>query len=184
MGIIDWIILGLLLIFTFIGWRRGLVASLVQLAGFVLTFFLVGHYYPLVQRSLLLRYHLSHVLSTIISVLLIIVLIVVVLRLVIYVLTRILKALKLSSLNKGMGALMGFGNGLLVVIILMVMLDFMPRVSAPLKNGEKHRVYAGVNVLKEDLFSKLKLSQRMKLIKMPRLPFHKDTPPTPKDKND
>ncbi|MDD4310231.1 MAG: CvpA family protein [Candidatus Cloacimonetes bacterium] len=184
MGTIDWIILGFLLVFIFLGWRRGLIASLVQLAGFVLTFFLVGHYYPLVQRSLLLRYHLSRALSTVISVLLIIVLIVVVMRLVIYVLNRLLKALKLSSLNKGLGATMGLANGLLMVIILMVMLDFMPKISAPLKNGEKHRVYAGVNVLKEEMFAKLKLSQRMKLIKMPRLPFRKETPPEMNNIND
>ncbi len=41
----------------------------------------------------------------------------------------------------------------------------------PLKNGEKHRVYAGVNLVKEEIFTKLNLTERMKLIKMPKLPF-------------
>ena len=182
MGIIDWLILGLLLVFTYLGWRRGLAAAVVQLCGYILTFFLEGHYYPLVQRSLILKYHLARPLATIISVLLIIVLIAVVVKVVVYVLNRVLSALRLSSINKGIGAFMGLLNGLLIVIILMVMLDFIPRVSAPLENSQRHRVYAGISVLKEELFSKLKLTQRMKLIKMPRSSSHRETPPEYKDK--
>jgi len=49
-----------------------------------------------------------------------------------------------------------------------LMLDFVPSLSTPLKNGDKHRVYAGINVLKEELFDKFKLTERMKFIKMPR----------------
>jgi len=168
MGVIDWIILALLLVFTFLGWRRGFVAAIVQLCGYILTFFLVGHYYPLLQRSLLIRYHMARWMATVLSVLLIIVLIVVVVRIVIYVLNRLLDAMNLSALNKGIGTVLGFANGLLVVIILMVMLDFVPSLSTPLKNGDKHRVYAGINVLKEELFDKFKLTERMKFIKMPR----------------
>jgi hypothetical protein len=59
---------------------------------------------------------------------------------------------------------------------------FYPRVSAPLENSQRHRVYAGISVLKEELFSKLKLTQRMKLIKMPRSSSHRETPPEYKDK--
>lgn len=181
MGMIDWIILAFILIFTFLGWRRGIVASVVQFCGFILTFFLVGHYYPLVQRSLILKYHLSRSLATVIAVLLIMVLITVVIRIVIYILNRMVKVLKISGMNKSLGAVLGFANGLLVIIILMVMLDFIPKLSTPLKNSEKHRVYAGVNVLKEDLFTKLKLNERMKFIKMPRLPMRNENPPDYKD---
>ncbi len=166
MGLIDWIILGLLLVFIYLGWRRGFAAAVVQLCGYILSFFLVGHYYPLVQRSLILRYHLAHWLATVLSVVLILVLIVVVIRIVVYILNRALSALRLSSLNKGMGAIMGLANGLLIVIILMVVLDFIPKVSKPLENSQKHRVYAGISVLKEDLFAKLKLTQRMQLLKL------------------
>jgi uncharacterized membrane protein required for colicin V production len=82
-----------------------------------------------------------------------------------------LRALKLSNLNRFLGAVLGVINGLLVVIILMVILDFMPKLSTPLKDGEKHRVYAGVNLVKEEIFTKLNLTERMKLLKMPKLPF-------------
>ncbi len=166
MGAIDWIILGMLTVFIYLGWRRGLVAAIVQLCGYILSFFLVGHYYPLVQRNLILRYHLAQWLARVLSVLLILVLIVVVVRIVVYILNRVLKAMKLSTLNKAGGATLGLFNGLLIVIICMVMLDFIPKVSTPLENSQKHRVYAGISVLKEDLFSKLKLTQRVKLLKL------------------
>jgi membrane protein required for colicin V production len=171
MGFIDWIILAVLILFTFFGWRKGLLASLVQLGGYILTFFLVGHYYPLVQRNLMQKFHFAKWLATVVSVVLIIVLIVVIVRLVIYILERFLRALKLSAVNHTLGAVLGIINGLLVVIILTVVLDFMPKLSTPLKNGEKHRVYAGVDLVKEEIFTKLKLTERTKLIKMPKLPF-------------
>ncbi len=166
MGILDWIILALLMVFIYLGWRRGLVAAIVQFCGYILSFFLVGHYYPLVQRNLILHYHLARWLATVISVLLILVLIVVVVRIVVYILNRVLKAMKLSTLNKAGGATLGLINGLLIVIIFMVMLDFVPKVSTPLENSQNHRVYAGINILKEELFSKLKLTQRVKLLKL------------------
>jgi len=166
MGILDWLILALLMVFIYLGWRRGFVAAIVQFCGYILSFFLVGHYYPLVQRNLILRYHLAHWLATVFSVLLILVLIVVVVRIVVYILNRVLKAMKLSTLNKAGGATLGLINGLLIVIIFMVMLDFVPKVSTPLENSQKHRVYAGISVLKEELFSKLKLTQRVKLLKL------------------
>jgi len=171
MGIIDWIILAVLLLFTFFGWRKGLLASIIQLGGYILTFFLVGHYYPLVQRSLILKFHFAKWLATAVSVVLIIVLIVVIVRIVIFLLEKFLRALKLSPVNRTLGAVLGIINGLLVVIILTVVLDFMPKLSTPLKDGEKHRVYASVNLVKEEIFTKLKLTERMKLIKMPKLPF-------------
>lgn len=177
MGFIDWIILGFILVYIYLGWRKGLMAAIVQFCGFVLTFFLVGHYYPLVQRSLILKFHLSRGLSTVVSVMLIIVLVMVVLRIVIYILTQLLKALSLTTLNRSLGAVGGFANGLLIVIILMVMLDFIPSISRPLKDGDKHRVYAGVNVLKEDLFTKFKLTERMKFIRM-------SNPPTSAEKKE
>ncbi|MDD2228882.1 MAG: CvpA family protein [Candidatus Cloacimonetes bacterium] len=169
MGILDWIILGFLLLFAILGWRKGVAAALIQLCAYVATFFLAGHYFPLVQRSLLIKYHLARGIATVISIVLILVLVAVVVKLTIYACNRLIFAVKLSNINKAIGAALGFGNGLLVIIIFMVMLDFVPSISTPLKNGETHRVYAGIDVLKEDLFSKLKLTERMKLIKLPKI---------------
>lgn len=176
MGIIDWIILAFLLFFTFNGYRRGLVGAIIQLAGFVLAFFLIGHYYPLLASQLMLKYSLSKGLATVISVILILILLVVITRFVIWAIDRFIKALKLSGMNRFLGAALGLVNGLICVIIITVVLDYLPKVSTPLKDGEKHRVYAGIEVLKEDLFDKLQLENRVKYIKMPKIPFTKDKP--------
>jgi membrane protein required for colicin V production len=176
MGIIDWIILAFLLFFTFNGYRRGLAGAIIQLAGFVLAFFLIGHYYPLLANQLMLKYAMSKGLATVIAVILILILLVVITRFVIWAIDRFIKALKLSGMNRFLGAVLGLVNGLICVIIITVALDYLPKVSTPMKDGEKHRVYAGIEVWKEDLFDKLQLENRMKYIKMPKIPFTKDKP--------
>lgn len=167
MGVIDWIILAVLLFFTVVGIRRGLVGAVVQFAGAVLAFFLVGHYYPLLANQLMLKYGLGKTISTIIAVVLILILIVVIVRFVLWILERFIKALNLSWLNRTVGGILGLVNGLILVIIFTVLMDYMPKLSEPLKDGEKHRVYVGVEQIKEELFAKLNLKNRIKYIKMP-----------------
>ncbi|HCX59044.1 MAG: CvpA family protein [Candidatus Cloacimonadales bacterium] len=167
MGVIDWIILALMLVCTFLGFRRGLIGAVVQFAGVILAFFLVGHYYPLLANQLMLKYGHGKTLSTIIAVVLILVLIIVIVRFVLWICDRFIRALNLSWLNRSLGAILGFLNGLILVIIFSVVMDYMPGLSAPLQNAEKHRVYVGVQQLKEDLFAGLNLENRIKYIKMP-----------------
>jgi uncharacterized membrane protein required for colicin V production len=124
----------------------------------------------------MLKYAMSKGLATVIAVILILILLVVITRFVIWAIDRFIKALKLSGMNRFLGAVLGLVNGLICVIIITVALDYLPKVSTPLKDGEKHRVYAGIEVLKEDLFDKLQLENRMKYIKMPKIPFTKDKP--------
>jgi len=166
MGAIDWVILTLLAVAVFLGWRRGLAAAVINLMGVIAGFFLVGHFYPLVARSLMIKYKLSSSLSTLLAVLLISVLLAVVVRLVIAALNRVLKALKLSSLNRFAGMLLGFANGLLILICVMIVLDYFPRVSTPLKDSSRHRVYAGVNLLKDELLKGLNLKQHLKHLEL------------------
>lgn len=170
MGIIDWIILLILLIFIGIGCRRGLIGAIIQFVGFILGFFLIGHYYPLLANRMMGKYAMGKTLATFIAVVLILILIVVISRFVVWAIDRFIKALKLSGMNRFLGAILGLINGLICVIILTVMLDYLPKVSQPLKDGNKHRVYAGIEVLKDDLFDTLKLENRMKYIRMPKLP--------------
>lgn len=169
MGIIDWILLGCLALFIWFGWRKGFTAAIVQLGGHILTFILVVHYFPLVQFNLISKFNMGRNWALFWAIILIVVLITVVIRIVIYVLQRILKVLKLTAMNKAAGAGLGFLNGLIVIIIFMVLLDLIPKLSNPLKDSTNHRVYAGANFLKEELFSKLDINQRLKQIKLPTL---------------
>ncbi len=167
MGVIDWSILIVLLVFTYFGLRRGLIGAVVQFAGAVLTFILIGHYYPLLANQLMLKYDLSRTLAVIISVIMILILVVVLIRFVIWILDRFIKALNLTWLNRLLGAILGLLNGLILVIIFTLVMDYMPRLSEPLKNPEKHRVYVGIDTMKDDLVTHLKLNNYLRYIKLP-----------------
>ncbi|MCB5233737.1 MAG: CvpA family protein [Candidatus Cloacimonetes bacterium] len=168
MGLIDWIILINLAIWILLGVRRGLVGAIVQLGGGILTFFLIGHYYPLLASQLMLKYNQSKVLAAIISVILIAVLFVVVIRFVTWILNRFVEAIGLTWINRLVGGVLGFINGILIIMILMSALDYFPKLSDPLKDGANHRVYAGIDIFKEDVFNTLKLDSHLKYIKMPQ----------------
>lgn len=166
MGIIDWIILLFLLCFIVQGWRRGLAGMIIRGGGIVASFFLIGHFFPLVKTSLLANYKMGVVLATIIALLLIIVLMVVLIRLVMYFLQLLLKSARLTTANKFLGMGLGFLNGLLVVIVFTMMMDYIPSLSTPLKVGSKHRVYAAVDTLKTDLVNTIKLKQYDRYLKI------------------
>lgn len=159
MGIIDWIILIILLLFAVQGLRKGLVAGLIKIGGMIAFFFLIGHFYPLVRNSLLASYHLNRTVATAIAWILILVLLVVVVRLVIWLLDKLLKSVMHSPINKFFGLLLGFLNGLLLIIVFTILVDYVPVLAKPLKNPANHRVYAAVDMLKVDLVSTLKMKQ-------------------------
>ena len=166
MGVIDWIIIVFMLAFIINGFRRGLACAVIQLAGFVLAFFLVGHYYPLLANQLMLKYGIFKTWAAVFSIGIILVLIVVIVRLVTWFTNRVINVLSLSMLNRIFGAVLGIGNGLVCVIVFSVMLDYLPKISTPLKDSKKHKVYAAVVVLKEEAFERFKLVDRIKYIKM------------------
>lgn len=176
MGVIDWTIIALLLVLTYCGLRRGLAGAIVQFAGAVLTFILIGHYYPLLASQLVLKYGLSKTLSIIISVVLILVLVVVVTRFVIWILDRFIKALSLGWVNRLLGAILGLLNGLILVIIFTLVMDYMPKISKSLKNPEKHRVYVGMDTLKDDAVTHFKLKNYFNYIKLPEFMQSQDKP--------
>ena len=41
----------------------------------------------------------------------------------------------------------------------MVLLDYAPKLSEPLKDHANHRVYAAMDVFKEDIFDNLKMNE-------------------------
>lgn len=159
MGFIDWLILIILLVSAFWGYRKGIAAMLVRLAGSVALFLLIGQIFPLVRNALVENFKVGLVLSSILAAILIVVAAAIILRLLEKAFTKALKAIRLSTLNRFLGLLMGLFNGLLGVIILMVLLDYMPKLSEPLKDHANHRVYAALDVFKEDIFDNLKMKE-------------------------
>ncbi len=160
MGFIDWLIVILLALAAFQGFRKGLVATLVRIGGAIAVFLLIGQVFPLVKNGLIVNLKLGLVPANLLAVLLIIVVVAVILGLINHVFKKLLKASHLSGLNKFLGLIFGFLNGLVVIIVLMVLLDLAPKLATPLKDGAKHPVYAAVDTFKEDVFTSLKFEER------------------------
>ncbi len=160
MGFIDWLIVIILALGAFNGFRKGLVATLVRIGAASVVFLLIGQIFPLVKNGLIVNLKLGLVPATILAAILIFVALAVIIRLIQRLLINVLKGTHLSGLNKFLGLVFGFVNGLVVIIIMMVLLDCAPRISQPLKDGAKHRVYAAVDTLKEDIFATLKFDER------------------------
>lgn len=164
MGIIDWSILVLLLFFFVWGLRRGFAAMLVQLLGYIALFLLVGQYFPLVKQSLIDKFSFPSALASVVSFVLIAILIGITARLVIYILTRTLKLVHLSTINRVFGGIFGLLTALLIMMVIAVVLDYLPKISTPLKDKNLHVVYATIDELKDETFQTLKLQQHIKML--------------------
>lgn len=166
MGFIDWLILAVLILSAFNGFRKGLVATLVRIGGAIGVFLLWGQLFPLVKNALILNLKLGLMPATILAIILIVVVTAVLLALIERLFHSVLKGTHLSGLNKFLGLIFGLLNGLVTVIILMVLLDYAPKLSTPLKDGAKHPVYSAVDVFKEDVFTMLKFDERDRFLQL------------------
>jgi uncharacterized membrane protein required for colicin V production len=161
MGFIDLLLVAIIGFSMAWGWRKGLAAMIVRLVAIVASFFLVGHLFPLARASLVNNFGFSRGLATFVTVVLILVLIAVLVRIAIEILNRALKAVKLSGVNKFFGMLVGLVNALFFILIVMVVLDYFPKVSNSFKDPRRHKVYYALNNLKRDIASNPELRERM-----------------------
>lgn len=164
MGIIDWVILVFLLFFLGYGFKRGFAAMLIQILGYIALFLLVGQYFPLVRNALVQSFSFNSFIASLVSFILISFLIYVLSRLVILLLSRTLKMLKLSFMNRLVGGIFGLINALLIVMIVTVVLDYIPKVSKPLKDKNRHVIYATVDQVKLEFLNTFSLKQHIKLM--------------------
>ncbi len=164
MGIIDWVILVFLLFFLGYGFKRGFATMLIQILGYIALFLLIGQYFPLVRNSLVQRFSFNSFMASLVSFILISFLIYVLSRIVIYLLSRTLRMLKLSFLNRLTGGIFGLVNAMLILMIVTVVLDYIPKISTPLKDKNRHVVYATVDQVKLEFLNTFNLKQHIKLM--------------------
>jgi membrane protein required for colicin V production len=160
MGIFDWLLLLFLVFVIWRGWRKGFIGMLLHLAGVILVFFLVAHYFPMVKQGLMLKLHLGNVLSTILAVILIVAMIALIVQIIRMLLEKAVKLMHISFLNSSMGALLGFLTGLLFIVVLSLLIELVPSFNRALANTERHRVYAAVRVVRSELFTAFKISYK------------------------
>jgi membrane protein required for colicin V production len=125
-NIID-VILGIFLfIFFIIHLRKGLVASVLHLAGLILTVLLVHHIGYDVKEMVIAKFQFSNTLATILAYILIILAVMLVTKIVIYIIHKVVSFLNLSAINKILGGIFGLANGILVISILLIVIDISP----------------------------------------------------------
>lgn len=166
MGVIDWIILAVILFTMIMGWLKGFTTSLIYLGAWVFNFYFLGQLYPLLANTIRTKYNLPPLISNIVAIFFVVILIVVLAKIVITLLDVLIKALKLSTINRFFGLLLGLLNGALIIIVMMVLIDHVPRLANSLNDPQKHKVYARVHSYKDGIFDRLKLTQHEKYLQL------------------
>lgn len=161
MGILDWLILLFLAFVLWRGWRKGIIGMLLHLAGVILVFFLIAHYFPLVKYGLMLKLHLGNALSTILAVVLIVAMIALIVQIIRILLEKTVKLMHMSFFNSALGALFGFLAGLLLVVVLSILIELVPSFKQKLENADRHRVYAAVKVIRAELYSTFNIDKKI-----------------------
>jgi len=126
MSKIDIVFAVLMLVFFFLGFRKGIAASLISLAGLLLSIVLIARFAPLVKVGLMEKLSLNHAFSTILAYLLIFLTIMVLVKIVIIIMDKVIKTLKLSWLNKSLGGFFGIINYIVFLMILFYILQIIP----------------------------------------------------------
>ncbi len=126
MQILDLILILILIVFIIFGYRKGLIAELLQLAGLIVSFLLIGKYAPLVKEGLIMKWQLGPFLATLCSYLLIFILIAIIIQLVRMAMEYFVKALSMTFLNRTLGAVFGLLSGLFFFALILILIDLLP----------------------------------------------------------
>ena len=151
MNLLDIVIILFVLFSIFQGYRRGILATLFKWAGLVLAIILIGRFSPLVTVGITHKLHLGSFLAAIIAYILIFVLVYLLARLLTFISEMFLKAVKLNTINRILGGVMGLVNSLLVLMILLLILDLLPFTQNLQKKVNQAKMVSATRVLMEDL---------------------------------
>jgi membrane protein required for colicin V production len=161
MQILDITLALVLVVFIIFGYRKGLIGELLQLAGLIISFVLIGKYAHLVKDGLMMKWHLGPFLSTLCSYLLIFILIAIIIQLVRMAIERFAEALNLNFLNRTLGAVFGLLSGLFFFALILILIDLLPFSESFQHATVNSRVIQTSRIMKGEL---LKVMQHEKII--------------------
>jgi membrane protein required for colicin V production len=125
MTYIDYIILAVLLLFFFKGLKSGLIRQVLSLVAIILGFILAWKFYATVS-VLGVKLGIPQYFARIGAFALIYILVVIFFHFLAVILEKIFKFIPLGWLNRLLGAVFGLGEGVILVIIVLVVLSFTP----------------------------------------------------------
>lgn len=124
LSVTDWVLLGVLLVSTVVGFWRGLVHEMLSLAGWLAAFFMaqwfapaVTPYLPLQSMAVPVQYAAGFVL--------VFVAVIFLAGLVSWGIGHLIGAVGLRPADRGLGAFFGLARGLLVLLVLAVVVELV-----------------------------------------------------------
>ena len=123
---IDIGLIVLLLAGAIIGYKLGLISSVLSLVGLALSFVLIVTFSPMVEAGLRLRLSFSHLFASVIAKILIVLLIVLLVAIIKILINYIGKSLDLNFINRLLGAIFSIGSIYVIVLLLLFFIDMTP----------------------------------------------------------
>ncbi|MCL2064824.1 MAG: CvpA family protein [Candidatus Cloacimonetes bacterium] len=126
MHIIDISLLVIFLSAMIIGYKVGFISAALTWIGFFATLLMIGRLVPMVKYGIMIRFSIGDFLASIFSYLLIVVMIAILFTLLKKLINALSKSLKLTFLNRIVGAVFGFFNVMMVIAVLLFFINSIP----------------------------------------------------------
>ena len=141
----------ILLFFTINGFRRGLISEIARLTGLFLACFIASKYYnnltPIIEN-----YLMNEKLIQIAAFLILFFSTIIIINLLSSTIQKLFEFIYLGWLNRLLGSLIGFIKGLIIISILILCIDALPKKTIA-KLNEESIIYKVSNNIKEIILS-------------------------------
>ncbi|MCB5250494.1 MAG: CvpA family protein [Candidatus Cloacimonadales bacterium] len=125
-NVLNIVLIVYFIVALFFGFKKGLIATIVHWVGLVVACLLIIRYAPMVTAGIMNKFPIGVFFANILSYLIIFVMVVILSKLVIILLNQIANLLSLTFVNKCFGALIGFLNAVIVLMILITIIELVP----------------------------------------------------------
>ena len=156
---IDFILLIILCIIAFFGFRKGLIAAILQLIGVAASFILVVKFGPLVRDGLMQKFSLNPTVAIIVSYVIIFIFIGILVRLLIFFSQKLLELMQLNIVNRILGALFAMINGVIFLLLIYVILDVLPFVTFTSNLKKKSKIVEILDIASDEV--QLKIAEQV-----------------------
>ena len=148
---LDIILSLFLVLFLFVGYKKGFVSSVISLVGLSAIVVLIGRFAPLAKEGLIGRFALSSLSATVLSYILIVVLIMLIAKIVKIILHKIILFLEINWLDKLLGSVFGLMNGVLILMLLVIMIDVLPISNYVWDKTSNSKLTNSIRILTQDV---------------------------------
>ena len=126
MGTLDIILSIIIFVFFLFGLKKGFIATVINLAAFILFFILIVYIGPIFKEIIQLNFTVNDFLASTLSYFAIFLIIFLISAILIKILTKILKALKINWINRLLGGVLGIANALIIITVLFLIFTILP----------------------------------------------------------